>query len=203
MTTPDDPELSIAVRDALRAGLPVDDAMFDRLYPDHVRRLSRMHWTSVAAALRAAALLAPAPGERVLDAGAGAGKLCCIGAVAQGGVWHGVERDPRLVAAAVRAADLLEVDRATRFITGDATELDWEPFASIYLYNPFESQLFSEDAAEVAAQIARTEHRLARLALDTRVVTFHGFGGEMPASFTPVAREQLSDGELVLWVQRR
>jgi hypothetical protein len=187
---------------ALRKRITVDDLAFDRLYPEHVGRLSRLHWTPMSAALRAVALLAPAPGRFILDVGAGAGKLCCVGALTRGGSWHGVERDPLLVAAAIAVAGQLGVDRTTRFTAGDATELDWAPFDSVYLYNPFEALLFSGGAAGFAEQVVRTEQRLAGLASGARVVTFHGFGGEMPASFASVAREQVSDGELVLWIQQ-
>src|SRR6185295_17168886 len=120
----------------------IDDAAFDQLYPDHVRRLSIVHWTPVSAALRAVALLAPIAGMRVLDVGAGAGKLCCLGAAICGGTWHGIERDPALVTAAIELARCLEVDRGASFAAGDALDADWRGFDSVYLYNPFESQRF-------------------------------------------------------------
>src|SRR5215470_8690603 len=40
---------------ALQQRIPVDDSMFDRIYPDHVQRLSRLHFTPVSVALRALA----------------------------------------------------------------------------------------------------------------------------------------------------
>src|SRR5262245_15321291 len=126
---------------ALRIRFPVDDAVFDRLYPDHVARLSGVHWTPVAVALRAAELLAPEAGMRGLDVGSGAGKLCCLGAIGRLGMWHGIERDPALVAVAIETARSLEVDRFTQFSAGDALASDWRRFDSLYLYNPFESQL--------------------------------------------------------------
>jgi len=79
------------VRAALREHIRIPDAVFDQLYPDHVRRLSAVHWTPIAAALRAAELLAPRCDARVLDIGAGAGKLCCVGAAAYAGSWHGID----------------------------------------------------------------------------------------------------------------
>src|SRR5262249_1643443 len=111
---------SAAVLAALRAGAALDDAAFDQLYPDAVGRLSIVHWTPVAVARRAAALLAPITGMRVLDVGAGAGKLCCLGAVVHAGTWHGIERDPALVAVAIEIARALEVTPCTRFWARDA-----------------------------------------------------------------------------------
>jgi predicted RNA methylase len=196
------------VADALRGSVRVDDPMFDQLYPDHVRRLSRVHWTPVAVALRAAALLAPEPGLRVLDVGAGAGKLCCVGALACGGAWHGVEVDPSLVAAATVLARRLELQHATKFAPGDLHELDWDRFDSLYFYNPFESVLFGAGPADRAGwtvfadRVARAEARLAALVAGTRVVTFHGFGGEMPASFALAFSETIGEGQLALWVKQ-
>lgn len=197
-----------ALADVLRARQPVDDLAFDQLYGEHVRRMSTVHWTPVAIAQRAAALLAPAP-RRVLDVGAGPGKLCCIGALGFGGQWTGVERHAALVGAAVATARALDIADATDFVVGDADALDWRAFDSLYLYNPFEAVLFGaphgigeDGAGDFAAQVARAERRLAELAPGTRVVTFHGFGGAMPASFTRAARERFDEGELVLWVQR-
>ncbi len=197
-----------AVRQALRAREVIDDAAFDRLYGEHVRRLSTVHWTPISVALRAAALLAPVPGMRVLDVGAGPGKLCCVGALGFGGHWH-VEHNPALVAAASVAASRLELQGVTRFVVGDMALVDWHRFDSLYFYNPFESVMFGRPhgigdagAAIFAAQVARAERMLTTLAAGTRVVTFHGFGGRMPASFARISTEAIDDGELVLWIQQ-
>jgi predicted RNA methylase len=191
----------------LRQRAAIDDAVFDRMYPDHVRRLSRLHWTPVSVALRAAAMLAPEPGMRVLDAGSGAGKLCCVAALAYAGHWHGLDSDPSLVAAAIAAAQALDLEESTSFAVGDLTELDWRGFDSVYLYNPFEALLFGcgpdtrQGGAMFAACVARAEQRLAELATGTRVVTFHGFGGKMPPGFVRAA-SAAGDGELVLWIKQ-
>jgi SAM-dependent methyltransferase len=194
---------------ALRAGAAIDDAVFDQLYPDAVARLSMVHWTPVAVALRAAALLSPIAGMHVLDVGAGAGKLCCVGALARGGHWHGIERDPALVEAADGLARCLEVAGSATFSAGDALDADWRGFDAIYLYNPFESQRFGGPFARAAAgagfseQVARTEARLAELPPGIRVVTFHGFGGEMPRDYALAELEEVDSGELALWIRRR
>ena len=197
-----------AVLTALRSRIAVDDAVFDQLYPDEVARLSGVHWTPVAVALRAAVLLAPEPGMRVLDVGAGAGKLCCLGAVSRPGTWHGIERDPALVAVATRIARWLEVSGRTRFDAGDALAADWRGYDSLYLYNPFESQRFGGGFAHAARgagfaeQVARTEALLGGLAPGTRVVTFHGFGGTMPPGFALATLEDVDGGRLALWIKR-
>ena len=197
-----------AVIESLRWRVAIDDVVFDRLYPSHVRRLSSVHWTPVAAALRAAALLAPEPVMRVLDVGAGPGKLCCVGALAHGGMWDGVELNPVLVDAATATARQLEIAHCTTFHAGDMNQLDWDRFDSLYFYNPFESVLFAAGCpdqdgwAEFADQVAFAEERLSQLSAGTRVVTFHGFGGEMPSSYALSYTEAIGEGELALWIKQ-
>jgi len=196
------------VLESLRWRVAVEDVVFDRLYPSHVRRLSSVHWTPVSVALRAAALLAPEPGMQILDVGSGPGKLCCVGALAYGGSWHGVELNPLLVEAATATAKQLEIDPCTSFHAGDMNQLDWDRFDSLYFYNPFESVLFGGGCPDqdgwtaFADQVAYTEERLAQLSTGTRVVTFHGFGGEMPSSFALTYTEAIGDGELALWIKQ-
>lgn len=197
-----------AVAAALRDRGELDDAVFDQLYPDHVRRLSIVHWTPVAVARRAAALLAPGRGMRVLDVGSGAGKLCCVAAVGHAATWCGIERDPSLVSVAAELAARLGVADRTQFCAGDALEADWREFDSIYFYNPFESQRFGGGFARAAgspgfaAEVAATEARLAELVPGTRIVTFHGFGGAMPTDFTLAGLEDVDGGRLALWIKR-
>lgn len=200
-------DAATAVLASLHGEGEISDAMFDQLYPDDVARLSAVHWTPVGVALRAAELLAAEPGMCVLDVGAGAGKLCCVGAVCHAATWHGIEHDPALVAVAVRTAQRLEVADRTRFDAGDALDVDWRGYDGVYLYNPFESQLFGGGFARAAGpgfaeQVARTEERLAGLAAGTRVVTFHGFGGTMPPGFALAGLEDTGGGRLALWIKR-
>jgi len=144
---------------------------------------------------------------QIADLGAGPGKLCCIGALARGGSWLGVEHDPRLVAAAEGLAARLEVATA-RFVAADMMELDWDRFDSLYLYNPFEADLFGAGRPDHAGwtafadQVAHVEERLSALSTGTRVVTFHGFGGELPSSFALTFSEAIDHGELALWIRQ-
>ncbi|MBS1124474.1 MAG: hypothetical protein H6Q90_6702 [Deltaproteobacteria bacterium] len=195
---------------ALRWRIAVPDRVFDRLYPERVRRLSSVHWTPVSVALRAAEWLVPEPGARVLDVGSGPGKVCCIGALARGGTWHGVERDPSLVGVATAAAALFDLQRSTTFSAGEMEVVDWRSFDSLYFYNPFAAILFGEAPfaktvrwSMLTDQIARTEAHLAELSIGTRVVTYEGFGGDMPDGYTLTHAELINDGQLALWTKQR
>lgn len=182
-----------------------DDAAFDALVPAELRHLSNLHWTPVRVAVQAASLLAPEPGARVLDVGAGIGKLCIVGALSSRAAWFGIEQQAELAAAASRLAHAFGVaDRAT-FRHGDAFSLDWSEFAALYFFNPFELPLFpKEPSASFKLAVAETERRLRELRAGTRVVTHYGFGGTMPACFELIRHEQLSpsDGDLACWMRR-
>ncbi len=165
-----------------RIDVSATDQPFDQLVPEELRHLSRAHWTPIEVAIRAATLLCPTTGTRVLDVGAGVGKLCVVGALSSMGMWCGVEKQAPLVGAARRLARTLNVAENTMFVHGDAFAIDWRDFDAIYLYNPFENPLFVVTGDHGRSEVARVQDRLSSLPERVRVVTFHGFGGVMPSS---------------------
>lgn len=189
-----------------RYGTSSLDRQFDGLVPHDLRHLSSTHWTPVRAAVRAASLLCAGSNTRVLDVGAGIGKVCAIGALSGEGTWVGVEHYAPLVDSAADLARSLGVASRTRFLQADAFSVDWNEFDALYFYNPFELQLFRESRAvpSPAEQIARVQHRLAALPNCTRVVTLHGFGGVMPATFELLYHEVIPGVglDLAVWIQR-
>ena len=199
---------ALALGDALRRGAAVADADFDRVFPEELRDRSHVHWTPVAVALRAAELLAPSPrGIRVLDVGAGVGKLCLIGALVTGAVWWGIEQDAVQVAAASHAAWALDITGRTRFVQGDGSRLSWDGFDAFYFYNPFHTVMLAPHAspfvryATLQATLRRIEQRLAGVREGTRVVTYHGWGGKLPAGYTLLSREPAGEDALELWLR--
>src|SRR4051812_11609675 len=96
---PESPDLGLIFQELPRLTNAVDDAYFDRIYPDWAQRMSRLHWTPVPVALRAAQLLTEnhSSGARVLDLGSGAGKFCLVGASTYGGDFFGIEQRSHLV----------------------------------------------------------------------------------------------------------
>jgi SAM-dependent methyltransferase len=184
---------------------PDTDRAFDALVPAELRHLSNLHWTPLDVATRAAKLLAPEPGMRVLDIGAGIGKLCSIGALCTQAHWFGIEQQAVLVAAAEELARTFGISDRTTFMLGDAFSVTWSEFDALYFFNPFELPLFPtapNDSFRVA--ITETERRLRELRAGTRVVTLHGFGGTMPPCFELLRHERISasDGDLACWVRR-
>lgn len=193
------------LREALARNAPVTDTELDRVFPDELRERSAIHWTPIEVALRVAELLAPA--KKILDVGAGVGKLCVVGAAVSDAAWWGVEQDVQQVVAARYAAWALGVDDRTRFVHGDGTRLSWDDFDGIYFYNPFTTLMLSQTAsafvryATIQRTLRRVEQRLAALRPGTRVVTYHGFGGKLPAGYARVAREPYGGDAVELWLR--
>ena len=195
---------------ALRHGSPMEDRDFDRVYPTEQRFRSWLHWTPIDVAQRACALLAPRSGSKVLDVGSGVGKVCLVGALTTDSQWFGIERDSEMVQAAIEAARKLHVEDRAHFLLGDIAGMDWSEFDAFYLFNPFAEILFTAvsdmDALDrreaYVAHIELVQHRLSTVGPGTRVVTYHGFGGDMPPGFDLVQREPAREDELCLWIRR-
>lgn len=194
---------------ALQHGHAVADPMFDLVFPAEQRFRSWVHWTPLDVAVRAAALLAWKRNARVLDVGAGVGKLCLVGALTTDASWFGVEQDPAMVEGARLAAVTLGVHDRVTFRCADATQVSWPEIDAVYLFNPFAEQRVAaeerndstgRDAYE--ANVRVVQQRLAAAQPGTRVVTYFGFGGGMPPGYDLVHREPACDDELSVWVRR-
>ena len=188
---------------------PLDD--FDRLLDSEGQRLAAIHWTPARVCHRAAQLLDLGAGERVLDVGSGVGKLCLLGSLASPGQYVGVEqRHPLVLQARGLAAHLAST---AQFLHADAFDVDWAGYEALYFFNPFDEVRFSSLSGwqidgsirmggEVFEElVARTQDRLASLAIGTRVVTFHGIGGPMPSCYQRRVSERFGEGTLDLWVR--
>jgi SAM-dependent methyltransferase len=191
--------------------LLVSDLEFDRIYDEESRERSVQHWTPIGVAQRAAALLTEAGATRILDVGSGVGKFCIIGALSTRADFVGVERRSRLVAMARGAASQLGASRAT-FVHANIDGFSVDGFNGIYLYNPFYEQI-SDQLVQIDEDLERslatyrhfvsvTTYMLAALPAATVVVTFHGFGGQMPSEFELLREEPAANDWLEVWVKR-
>jgi SAM-dependent methyltransferase len=204
------PRSLAAILRSLRRGELVFDGTFDHIFPLSVRRASNIHWTPVEIAVRAARLLAEGLDAPVLlDVGAGVGKFCTIAAatVEEASV-RGVEHREHFVEIARAAAHALDVD--VEFVHGAIADHDFSGVTGIYLFNPFAENLsprgdhldetveLNEDA--FWRDVRAVERFLERAPAGTRVVTYCGWGGTMPASYELVLRERRA-GVLELWTK--
>ena len=189
----------------------MDDDAFDALFPEPLRAGSEHFYTRVATARRAAELFAGRDAVRVLDVGSGAGKLCLVAACARPELeLTGIEHRPHLVEAAIRAAGLLGVTNV-RFVAGDAAAASWSGFDGVYLFNPFAENLYNPDEQlddtvalsyeRFRRDVRRVLRSLAAAPAGTCVVTHHGYGGPIPASYQLVHAERADSDWLRLWVK--
>jgi SAM-dependent methyltransferase len=184
------------------------DESFDEVYPPWARELSRIHWTPIAVARRAARLLVAHEGARILDVGSGAGKFCIVGAAITKGYFVGIEQRDNLVRVARRAARRHGAV-GCQFVHGNAVQLDWRPFDGFYLYNPFAEHRPSYRPIDTTIEIAPrhydnyvsfVEAQLARAATGTRLVTYWGFGGMIPSGWREY-RTGPGISPLTLWIK--
>lgn len=198
---------------AIRQGIAVDDDVIDAWLSERHRRVSGRFWTPVAVAITAARWIAESGATRVLDVGSGAGKFCVTAALAADLCVTGIEQRPALVADARRLARRLGVQGRTELLLGTIDALDLASFDALYIFNAFAENLFFaperlDDTVELSVGRMRrdralVERALERMAVGRALVTYHGFGGQIPDSFDVAREEPLGTDVLRLWIKRR
>lgn len=197
----------------LRRRNVIADRVFDEtFFPLPAQRVSPSFWTPIEVAVRVAQLLVPRRATRVLDIGSGVGKFCIVGAAYTGALFVGVEHRSHFVRIATTAAARAGTDTA-RFFHGNFDIIDIRSFDSIYLFNPFEENCWPArdrldltvalSATKFYADVRRVETLLAGARGGTRVVTYHGFGGQMPDDYELVLRERRHSGYLDFWIKQQ
>jgi len=187
---------------------PVSDSDFDAIFPPPIRARSEIHWTPVAVAQRAAKMLVVDRNSQILDVGSGPGKFCLVGALTTPGTFVGVEQRLSLTTFARSFALKHRLERVS-FLNAGIELVDWSRFSGIYLYNPFIETLYQpadriddtiESGQERYVRLVRfVQLKLNRLKVGTRVVTFHGFGGDLPPSYKMVMQERWGEDFLICW----
>ena len=197
------------VGDVLRAGgCPHDDA-FDRFLPEQLSAVSSQYWTPLVVATRAAAWLDQLRIETVVDIGSGAGKFCVAAALASQCRFIGLEQSPSLVASAGMLATLFGVDDRVSFIEGAFGEVPTPVAECYYLFNPFGDYDFGPGGAvdanvacsakQYAMDVVTAEDFLQEAPIGTCVLTYNGFGGEVPATYTAIRVDRHLSSVLKLW----
>jgi hypothetical protein len=135
-----------------------------------------------------------------------------IGSLVSGAAFTGVEQRPHLVDVARACAARLDAPRAS-FLHGRFDDVPWHAFDAFYFFNPFAENLFTgfdrlDDTVELSSgrrrlDIERAEELLASLRPGVRVVTYHGYGGELPCEWELRHMEQKRTDYLKMWVKIR
>jgi hypothetical protein len=191
----------------LRNQQPVQDLEFDLVYPPEIRRVSATFWTPVDVARTGTQWLDAVGCKALLDVGAGAGKFCIVASLVLGRRVTGIEQRGRLteIGSAAAADYGAEVD----YVHGTIETIDVGRFDALYLFNPFgenfyapEEQLDTEVELSTLRRmhdIAIVEHWLDNAPPRMHLLTYHGFGGQVPASYALLREQRMGDGELQLW----
>ena len=194
---------------ALREGAPISDRKFDELFTYESQRLSSRHWTPVHVAICAAEMLVQGHDARVLDVGCGPGKFCLIGAATQSARFTGIDQRLHLLAEAEAIALGANIENI-EFIHGNMMDLDWSVYNAFYLYNPFMENVYSPSIIDETVSLKLeyyykyidvVRRKLSLLPLGTRVVTYHGFGGDMPHGYRLVSSRSFDSDYLMCWVK--
>lgn len=185
----------------LACGAPVSDTRFDRLFGPELQRLASLHFTPLAVARRAAAWLSADGVREVADLGAGAGKLCLVGAATTQARFTGIEQRPGLVQVARRAARLMGLEERAQFVQGDLRTVPLGRYQAFYVYDPFSEVEAEPDerldpfvpTQDRAADVATLLDRLAAAPAGTRLVMFCGLGGPTPPGYRLAAAEAVNE----------
>lgn len=202
---------ALAVAEKLRARQYVRDALFDSVYQQTIQAVSARYWTPISVALAGANWLRTASCQRLLDVGSGPGKFCIVTRLAAGCAVRGIEQRPGLVQAARAAAVSYEAE--VRFDHGTIDQIDPGDSDAFYFFNPFgENHYVGEDRFDEEVELSNerfmrdlgvVEGWLDRARRGTCVLTYHGFGGRIPDTYSLARRQTTRSGVLRLWVKRR
>ncbi len=204
----------IEIFSSIKKGIRVSDTQFNKIYPQHIRKLGERHWTEVQVALDACTFLTQENAQKlpikILDVGSGVGKFCTIGALHTSASFTGIERRRELYDVAKSIAKEHKIER-TRYILGDMSTLDWNLFTGAYLFNPFcenmDSSAKIDDSVECGPQVleryvACVEHKLKLVPPGFRLATYYGFGGNIPNSFEQIFPPTQTNQQLQFFVQQ-
>ena len=194
---------------SLAEGVHVSDSEFDYIFSEDVRARSMINWTPVNVALTAVKMLVKGPNTKILDIGSGPGKFCFVGAATSQAKFFGVERSENLFNEAESIRKFYQVKNA-QFIHADMTALDWTEYNAFYLFNPFWENIpvFNSDGAyafkcyeKYYKCIDFVKEKLSQMPYGTRVVTYHGFGGNMPDDYDLEDMKKIESDYLRSWVK--
>lgn len=176
----------------LKSGLTVNDEEFDRLYKEHLKKVSEIYFTPVEVAQTAAQFLVSEPGIKVLDIGSGAGKFCMVGAACTQGFFTGVEQRKPLFQHAELLAEKHQLTN-TKFIHANITDIEFKQFDAFYFFNAFHENLFQSDPIDHSVHLEKSLYRvyseyvkeqLEHMPAGTRLATYFSFMDEIPSCYS-------------------
>jgi predicted RNA methylase len=194
---------------ALRSRGPALDRDFDQFLPPDLRLASPTYWSRLAIARRASEWIDELGIQSVVDVGSGAGKFCVAAALAGDATYVGVEQRSRLVHAARRLADVFGVANRAAFIHGTFGRTPLPTAEAYYLFNPFGENVFGPEEhldsdvelseARYLRDITAAEEFLGGVSRGTYLLTYNGFGGQVPPTFREIRIDRELPNVLHMW----
>ncbi len=181
------------------------DEEFNAIYPRHIRKLAKKHWTPVAVAKTAALFLAKKRKTKILDIGSGVGKFCMVGAALTHAQFTGVEQRTELFEIAQQLSAAYGLNNIT-YINENIITLNFHEFQGFYLFNSFYENLDQRNGIDkkiaLNAKLYETygihvSGKLKSLPPGVRLATYHTDEWIVPKEFELVYN--LFDGNLKLW----
>lgn len=195
-----------------RSGSWAEDRAFDRLLPDDLRVRSALHFTPRHVAVRAATWIDELGIRTVVDIGSGAGKFCVAAALAGKASYVGLEQRARLVKTAQKLASHFGLETRVRFVHGTLGSSYLPSAEAYYMYNPFGENLFGPESqidndiepceSRYAKDVKSAERVLAQLPSGTFLITYNGFGGQVPPTFRRVRVARDLPNALEMWEKK-
>jgi hypothetical protein len=208
-----EPILARQVVEAMRRGASPTDETFDRFLPIDLEIVSRMYWTPLEVATLVAEWLDELAIDKVMDIGSGAGKFCVAAAIVAKCRFVGLEQRTRLVVAARTLARTFGVEDRVQFVIGDLDAIAAIPVSAYYLFNPFGENHFGAGSRldndvdlspdRYHRDVTQVEALFRRAPLGTYVITYNGFGGELPDTYAQLRVEYELPNVLRMWKKIR
>jgi hypothetical protein len=185
------------------------DRAIDNLMQDDLRTRSALHWTPRDVAVRAATWIDDLGIRTVIDIGSGVGKFCIAAALSGKANYLGIEQRGRLVKESRRLVERFGLEARIRFIHGTLGSTHLPSAEAYYMYNPFGENLFGPECqidgdVELSEEryqrdIRAAEHMLAGMPPGTFLITYNGFGGQVPPTFRRVRVARDLPNVLSVW----
>ncbi len=185
-----------------------DDARFHHLFPVHIQKRARRHWTPLEVAKYASEFLVPESGAKVLDIGSGVGTFCLSAAYYRpNGLFHGIEQRKELTDYALQAKHELGLANVF-FIHGNFTQLDLGQYNHFYFFNSFYENLEGTEKIDHTIEYSSSLYtyynrylykQLEQMPDGTRIATFHSLEEEIPPCYYVVKTH--FEGLLKFWIK--
>nr|WP_162989027.1 methyltransferase domain-containing protein [Pedobacter schmidteae] len=186
-----------------------DDDAFDAYFSQKIQKVSKVHWTPLQVAKKAAEFLAPHPGCKIIDIGSGPGKFCIAAAYHHpDSEFHGIEQREQLHRSAIHLKTLIGMDNV-HFMHGDFTELSMAEYTGFYFFNSFAENLYTfgridstiSHSVSLYNYYSNYFHKiLEQKPSGTRLASYHAFENEFPDSYQ--LHSTYFKNNLKLWIKR-